>query len=237
MRTSVSEMNTTVLRLLAIGMLAAPVTVSATATYYTFTGTVTAVVEQVASWDNQVNPNNFVAVGDSVTYVFALDFDRLGEQTNWNGVTSTINDLGGLYDYFWADFLRNVSSPTLPVPTLEDTNLSSAASLNFGLSFNSGGAGQIGEIWGNSRYNQFHIWSLTSPVVANWVVGTQLYGQSRALIWLGNDTYFDSFSLDLRLSDISSTMPATSSVPEPGTLALLGIGLTGLGLSRRRKAN
>lgn len=46
------------------------------------------------------------------------------------------------------------------------------------------------------------------------------------------DAFADNISLVLRQTD-----GGTSTVPEPGTLALLGLGLLGLGVSRRRKAN
>lgn len=46
------------------------------------------------------------------------------------------------------------------------------------------------------------------------------------------DAFADNISLVLRQTD-----GGTSTVPEPGTLALLGLGLAGLGMGRRRKAN
>ncbi len=67
-----------------------------------------------------------------------------------------------------------------------------------------------------------------------WTPGTPAYARRGADTY---DLYFgvaqhagSSFGLDYQL------VINTTSVPEPATLALLGLGLAGLGLTRRRKA-
>jgi hypothetical protein len=89
-------------------------------------------------------------------------------------------------------------------------------------------AGTVGELNGNVTPNRTGLSFLISGLsIAN--------GASFWIRWADSDLTPGSED-GLAVDDFSLTARGTTSVPEPGTLALLGLGLAGLAASRRRKA-
>jgi hypothetical protein len=66
------------------------------------------------------------------------------------------------------------------------------------------------------------------------------YGDTDSDLWIGSVenqfAFFNGTLTDIRISNVALTGDQMFQVPEPGTLAVFGLGLLGLGLSRRRTA-
>lgn len=85
---------------------------------------------------------------------------------------------------------------------------------------------------------------INRELVASLNVGSSqpLYGDTVSDLWIGSvhnngaQRYFDGDMTDVRISDMALTESEMLLVPEPGMLAIFGVGILALGLTRRKRA-
>jgi hypothetical protein len=153
----------------------------------------------------------FISLNDAGTVAFTASLDAGGDGifTSSDGLITTIADSSGPFAAFFAETLINDSGMVV-----------------FFGSLDSGG---------------FGIFTGPDPVADEVIrLGDRLFGSTSTRLIMAPDGLNNSgqiaffYFLDDGRSGIALANPRA--VPEPGTLALLGLGLAGLNLTRRRSA-
>ena len=81
-----------------------------------------------------------------------------------------------------------------------------------------------GDITTSTDFDETHVWSIIDPSEDPYVTG-----------YFGNEDFGDFVYFVLDDGDSTKVAPNRAVVPEPSTLSLLGIGLAGFALARRRQ--
>jgi hypothetical protein len=173
-----------------------------------------------------------VTCGSGGTSWTALDAGSMTNADNWRLADSVTTDLGpGTYSFAWEVQNVGTGSTTNPAALLAEilwdgnANYSSSAWEIFA-PVGDGTATFLGNATDYGTNGGSNIWTTVNG-------GAAVAGISTNADWIYTD---NNFSPEMDSSAWIRTTITIAGVPEPGTLALLGAGLLGMGLLRRRKS-
>jgi PEP-CTERM motif len=168
------------------------------------------------------------SVGQAVRYAFVVDravdgyYSINGSSIAW----TSYSDGYGLHERFSAQYLGGDAITTdLPKDLQVEFNLGFSETYYAGVQ-----SGLDGSNADHSGYDNIAVFSYTS-LIQNWVVGQSFFGSDETY---GNGGYSEYVKSNLILTSISDTNPI-GAVPEPSTLALMGLGMLGMGLAARKR--